>query len=109
MSSLTPFICIAPSPIIARSGRPGWAILAPMAKGMPPPIDRSRPARLPVCDGRMSSQLAVVPSRPIDPVTHGSRSSSTVLPSSALAAPACNRSATRCTSWLLLGTVLVWK
>ena len=37
---------------------------------------------------------AVVPSSPIDPVTHGRSSESTSLPSSAFAAPAPSRSAT---------------
>ena len=43
---------------------------------------------------------AVVPSRPIEPVTHGRSSGSTSLPSSALAAPAPSRSAT----WLISST-----
>ena len=47
----------------------------------------------------MRSQLGLVPRRPIDPVTHGSASGSTALPSSALATPAPRRSAISATSF----------
>jgi len=49
MSSLIPFICMAPSPTSAMTGRPGWPNFAPMAYGTPGPIvarvPDSEPAR----------------------------------------------------------------
>ena len=44
------------------------------------------------------ARLAMVPSRPIEPVTHGRSSGSTSLPSNAFAAPAPSRSATSVSS-----------
>ena len=46
----------------------------------------------------ISSQLGLVPSRPIEPVTHGRSSGNAALPSSALATPAPSLSATAMTS-----------
>ncbi|SKS07826.1 Uncharacterised protein [Mycobacteroides abscessus subsp. abscessus] len=51
-----------------------------------------------VSQSRMRCQLAVVPSRPIDPVTQGRSSGSTSLPNSAFATPAPKRSATAVSS-----------
>jgi hypothetical protein len=45
ISSLTPFICMAPSPSSANTGRSGWA-------GSAPPIDSSVPDRLASMPGR---------------------------------------------------------
>src|SRR3954462_11527127 len=53
MSSARPFICMAPSPTRAITGRSGWANFAPMAYGTPGPMV----ARGPDSDARMAPRM----------------------------------------------------
>ncbi len=78
ISSLTPFICIAPSPIRATSGRSGWANFAARAYGMAPPIDSRVPDRLASIPGRTLTcrayQAVVVPQSTASITSSGRRS-----------------------------------
>ena len=76
-SSASPFICMAPSPTSAKTGRSGCANLAAIAYGTPAPMVASVPESEPIIPWRRRTsrayQLAAEPESEVTMAPSGSR------------------------------------